>query len=90
MSKVIYCKEYDDNEENNELECSINQDDKSDTDTVNTQDILDIDPLYFRLNKFLSCDDGKSVAQILNEILLNLQKLNSSLESYNVSKSTEG
>jgi hypothetical protein len=44
--------------------------------SILTDDILNLDPLYFRLTKFLHSKDGENVADILKEILDNLKDLN--------------
>ena len=57
-------------------------------DTVDTEAILNVDPLYFRLTKFLQCgagspDDPKqNVAEILTKINDNLEKMNGLVEKF--------
>ena len=56
--------------------------------SIDTQAILNVDPLYFRLTKFLQCGAGspddptQNVAQILTKINYNLEKMNSLFEKF--------
>lgn len=52
----------------------------SDNESVNTMDILNIDPLYLRLTKFLQSSEGESVADTLKKIHEQLVLLNTKLE----------
>lgn len=54
--------------------------DISDNESVNTMDILNIDPLYLRLTKFLQSNEGESVADTLKKIHEQLVLLNTKLE----------
>lgn len=56
--------------------------DEDDTLSVDTQAILNVDPLYFRLTKFLQTNDGEpeNVAQILKKINTNLETMNGLIE----------
>jgi hypothetical protein len=51
----------------------------SDSDSIATDDILRVDPLYMRLTKFLESDDGESVANTLKKINEQLVNLNTNL-----------
>lgn len=55
--------------------------DISDSDSVATIDILNIDPLYLRLTKFLQTKDGESVAETLQKINEQLVMLNANLKN---------
>ena len=57
--------------------------------SVDTDNILSVDPLYFRLTKFLQTsqeEDGgeepQNIADILKKINMNLDKMNTHLENY--------
>lgn len=53
----------------------------SDNDSIATDDILRVDPLYMRLTKFLATDDGESVASTLKKINEQLVALNANLSN---------
>lgn len=54
-----------------------------DVSSINTDEILKVDPLYLRLTKFLHDDDGESVANNLKKINHQLQLLNTNLSNAN-------
>jgi len=54
-----------------------------DVSSINTDEILKVDPLYLRLTKFLHDDDGESVANNLKKINNQLQLLNTNLSNAN-------
>lgn len=54
-----------------------------DVSSINTDEILKVDPLYLRLTKFLHDDDGESVANNLKKINNQLQLLNTNLANAN-------
>lgn len=47
--------------------------------SINTDEILKVDPLYLRLTKFLQTEDGESVANTLKKINNQLELLNTNL-----------
>tara|TARA_B100000405_G_scaffold302441_1_gene265752 strand:+ start:34 stop:768 length:735 start_codon:yes stop_codon:yes gene_type:complete len=62
---------------------------EEDNESLDTQAILNIDPLYFRLTKFLQTrgggpenDEPENVAEILKKININLDKMNSNLTKF--------
>tara|TARA_Y100000389_G_scaffold201218_2_gene243346 strand:+ start:3048 stop:3482 length:435 start_codon:yes stop_codon:yes gene_type:complete len=50
-----------------------------DASSINTDEILKVDPLYLRLTKFLQSEDGESVANTLKKINNQLELLNANL-----------
>ena len=59
----------------------------SDVSSISTTALLNLDPLFYRLTKFLQTggNDGtetQNVAQILNNINLNLERMNSLMTTY--------
>jgi hypothetical protein len=83
------CDNYEDSSETNKDICKTILESKKDNhelfkksednesiQSILTDDILNLDPLYFRLTKFLHSKDGENVADILKEILDNLKDLN--------------
>jgi hypothetical protein len=50
--------------------------------SMDTQEILEVDPLCFRLNTFLKSDDGQSVANLLKEVCVKLDTLNNTLNKH--------
>jgi hypothetical protein len=63
-------------------------DDESAASSISTTQLLNVDPVYFRLTKFLTCTDyngeTKNVTNVLNDILTEFKKMNILLE--NISK----
>lgn len=57
-----------------------------DVSSINTDEILKVDPLYLRLTKFLHDDDGESVANNLKKINNQLQLLNTNLSNANATR----
>ena len=64
-------------------------DEEDDTDSLDTQAILNVDPLYFRLTKFLQTrgggpenDEPENVAEILKKINMNLDTMNINLNKF--------
>lgn len=55
----------------------------SSTSSLSTSAILEMDPMYIRLTKFLQTggDNNKNLADILNDISNNFEKLNTNLEN---------
>ena len=68
--------EFDDNQN------QTNEVSDDELSSVATEDILSVDPLYFRLNKFLTSDDGTSVANLLHEICQELKRFNNNMETH--------
>jgi|UniRef100_A0A6C0BSM4 hypothetical protein len=60
-------------------------DDETDTSSISTAQLLNVDPVYFRLTKFLTCTDScgenKNVTHVLNDILTEFKKMNIFLET---------
>ena len=60
-------------------------DDETDTSSISTAQLLNVDPVYFRLTKFLTCTDScgenKNVTHVLNDILMEFKKMNIFLET---------
>lgn len=54
--------------------------------SINTEEILQIDPLYLRLTKFLQTEDGESVANTLKKINNQLELLNTNLIKTNTTQ----
>jgi hypothetical protein len=54
-----------------------------DASSINTDEILKVDPLYLRLTKFLQTEDGESVANTLKKINNQLELLNTNLINAN-------
>ena len=54
--------------------------------SINTEEILKIDPLYLRLTKFLQTEDGESVANTLKKINNQLELLNTNLIKSNTTQ----
>ena len=56
-------------------------DDNSSVSSLDTDAILNVDPLYFRLTKFLQTggDEPENVAEILKKINTNLELMNQNL-----------
>lgn len=54
--------------------------------SINTEEILQIDPLYLRLTKFLQTEDGESVANTLKKINNQLELLNTNLIKANTTQ----
>lgn len=52
----------------------------SSMDTVKTADVLSIDPMYYRLTKFLQTAGGTNVADILDRMTNQLDILNGNIE----------
>jgi hypothetical protein len=91
--KIIKEEEYSSDDEEEEVEDYANNDDfslnaddylsdggeLSDSESVNTIDILNIDPLYLRLKKFLQSESGESIAETLKKINDQLVSLNANL-----------
>lgn len=63
-------------------------DNESAASSISTSQLLNVDPVYFRLTKFLTCTDyngeTKNVTNVLNDILTEFKKMNIYLE--NISK----
>lgn len=63
-------------------------DNESAASSISTTQLLNVDPVYFRLTKFLTCTDyngeTKNVTNVLNDILTEFKKMNIYLE--NISK----
>ena len=61
----------------------------SNSSSLNTHDILEMDPMYIRLTKFLQTggDNNKNLADILLDISNNFSKLNENLENFNLKMS---
>ena len=57
-----------------------------DASSINTDEILKVDPLYLRLTKFLQNDDGESVANTLKKINNQLELLNTNLSNANITR----
>jgi hypothetical protein len=62
---------------------------EDDTESLDTQAILNVDPLYFRLTKFLQTrgggpenDEPENVAEILKKINMNLDMMNINLNKF--------
>lgn len=47
----------------------------SDSGSTNIEDILEQEPMYFVLGKFLETADGKNIATILQELIVEMKKL---------------
>jgi hypothetical protein len=89
----IIKEEYSSDDEEEDVEDYANNDDfslnaddylsdggeLSDSESVNTIDILNIDPLYLRLKKFLQSESGESIAETLKKINDQLVSLNANL-----------
>lgn len=75
-----------DNSDNEEDD--TDSDDDSAASSISTTQLLSVDPVYFRLTKFLTCTDyngeTKNVTNVLNDILTEFKKMNIFLE--NISK----
>lgn len=56
-------------------------DDASSVSTINTDDVLSVDPMYYRLTKFLQTGGGENVADILKNMSNQLTTLNLNIES---------
>lgn len=52
----------------------------SSIDTIKTADVLSIDPMYYRLTKFLQTAGGTNVADILDRMTNQLDTLNNNIE----------
>lgn len=52
----------------------------SSIDTIKTADVLSIDPMYYRLTKFLQTAGGTNVADILDRMTNQLDILNNNIE----------
>ena len=65
------------------------EDAMSNSSSLNTHDILELDPMYIRLTKFLQTggDNNKNLADILLDISNNFSKLNENLENFNLKMS---
>ena len=65
------------------------EDAMSNSSSLNTHDILEMDPMYIRLTKFLQTggDNNKNLADILLDISNNFSKLNENLENFNLKMS---
>lgn len=57
-----------------------------DASSINTDEILKVDPLYLRLTKFLQSEDGESVANTLKKINNQLELLNANLIKTNTTQ----
>ena len=64
--------------------------DNTDTDTesesgsessISSKDIMEIDPFVVRLKMFLTTENGKSVTSLLQDVLVELKKLNENLQN---------
>ena len=82
------------NELNERIRGSLDDDDDDDDDdssdeddddykSMTTNELLAVDPLYFRLNKFLQSDDGHSVANMMQKMIAQMSKLNELIEQKN-------
>ena len=72
----------DEDEIGDSVSVSGKSDDSSSDVSLDTEAILNVDPLYFRLTKFLSTPETdtsprQNIAQILEKINANLEKMNS-------------
>lgn len=67
------------------------QDDASSVSSLDTDAILNVDPLYFRLTKFLQTggSEPENVAEILKKINTNLEHMNQNLMNLMNAKSTQ-
>lgn len=76
-----------DNSDNDD-DSDSDSDDESAASSISTTQLLNVDPVYFRLTKFLTCTDyngeTKNVTNVLNDILTEFKKMNIFLE--NISK----
>lgn len=68
-------------DDDSEDESSSEEDD--DDKSMTTNELLAVDPLYFRLNKFLQSDDGHSVANMMQKMIAQMSKLNELIEQKN-------
>lgn len=57
--------------------------DDDDKESMTTNELLAVDPLYFRLNLFLQSDEGESVANMMKRMIVQLGKLNETIENKN-------
>ena len=65
-----------------DLELELDNDDVSSNDSVDTNELLRLDPLYYRLTKFLKCSmSEQNITDILADIRDELRKINSNLKS---------
>ena len=62
---------------------SSGSDEEDDYIPMPTNELLGVDPLYFRLNRFLQSDDGHSVANMMQKMIVQLTKLNELIEQKN-------
>ena len=62
---------------------SSGSDEEDDYKSMTTNELLAVDPLYFRLNRFLQSDDGHSVANMMQKMIVQLTKLNELIEQKN-------
>ena len=62
---------------------SSSSDEEDDDKSMTTNELLAVDPLYFRLNRFLQSDDGHSVANMMQKMIVQLAKLNELVEQKN-------
>lgn len=60
----------------------------SNVSSVKTQEILNIDPLYIRLSKFLNTTDGTNVATLISEMNNNIKQLNTNIEKLLIANSS--
>ena len=49
-------------------------------ESMNTAELLSVDPLYFRLNLFLKSDEGENVANLLKKVCNQLETLNNNFD----------
>jgi hypothetical protein len=59
---------------------ALEHEDETDDESVDTNQILAVDPLYYRLNMFLKSDNGESVANLLKGVCDKLDTLNQNFE----------
>lgn len=84
--------ELDDKEEIDEDYSDNDNDDKasmSSISTINTDDVLSVDPMYYRLTKFLQTGGGENVADILKNMSNQLSTLNLNITKILESKQIE-
>ena len=59
---------------------ALDNEDETDDESVDTNQILAVDPLYYRLNMFLKSDNGESVANLLKGVCDQLDTLHQNFE----------
>lgn len=78
------------NENDKKSSLSAEDDELSDSESVKTDDLLRLDPLYFRLTKFLQCSQGnesssekpQNITDVLFDIRNELRGLNMNFSRY--------